>query len=586
MLNFYDFEVFTYNWLVVIINPVEKTKRVIIDNPPELIEYYNEHKSDIWVGFNSRHYDQYILKAIVCGFNPKEVNDYIIVKKQSGWKFSNLFRKVPLNNFDCMPNPPISLKTLEGFMGADIKETDVPFDIDRELTDEEIKQTVKYCTHDVEQTIEVFLQNKSQFNAMLTLVKQFKLPLSYLGKTEAGITAKILGCTLKDRGDEFNFIIEDYQQINKYTDVFEWFQNQRTMEPVNPKEFYSRTLEREVAGVQHKFGWGGIHGARECYHFESGCGKQCWHIDVTSYYPSYLIAHDRITRSAAYPERYSWAYFYQIDLKAQGRKSERLPYKKLLNALSGAMKDKYNPAYDPCMNNTMVVNCQLSALMLIEMLEEIPGFELIQSNTDGLIVAIPDTDKAFNLMDDICYEWECRCSTDKAKLKLEFDEIEWLYQKDVNNYIFKFGHSNKIERKGAYVKELSPLDYDLPILNTTLVNYFVYGTPVEQTITECNDLIEFQKIVKLSNKYEWVEWNGRRYQMKCYRVFASKRKGDGKICACRVKSKKTEIKKFGNTPDNCFFINDDVTHAKVPPELDKGWYIDLAKKRLSQFGVI
>lgn len=333
--------------------------------------------------------------------------------------FSSLLRSFPLNNFDVMPNPPIGLKTLEGFMGSNIKETDVPFDIDRPLTKAEIEQTVFYCTHDVEETIKVFIQRKSQFDAMLTLVKQFKLPISDIGKTEAGITAKILECEMTKRDDEFDFIIEDYQQIKKYTQVMDWFRAQQ-----GNHDYYSNKLEVMIANVPHKFGAGGIHGARPKYKFMPGQGRQCWHIDVTSYYPSYLIAHDRITRSAKHPERYSWAYFHQIELKRQGRKPERLPYKKMLNALSGAMKDKYNPAYDPCMNNTMVVNCQISALMLIEMLEVIPGFELIQSNTDGLIVSIPDTDEAFNQMDDICYEWETRCSNDvPAKLVEQVKEI-------------------------------------------------------------------------------------------------------------------------------------------------------------------
>lgn len=28
-------------------------------------------------------------------------------------------------NYDVMPNPPVGLKTLEGFLGSNIKETDV-----------------------------------------------------------------------------------------------------------------------------------------------------------------------------------------------------------------------------------------------------------------------------------------------------------------------------------------------------------------------------------------------------------------------------------------------------------------------------
>lgn len=73
------------------------------------------------------------------------------------------------------------------------------------------------------------------------------------------------------------------------------------------------------------------------------------------------------------------------------------------------MKDETNAAYDPRNNNCMCINGQLMLLDLIEHLEVVPGFELIQSNTDGLIIWIPDTDEAFEMVDDICWEWEQRC---------------------------------------------------------------------------------------------------------------------------------------------------------------------------------
>lgn len=52
------------------------------------------------------------------------------------------------------------------------------------------------------------------------------------------------------------------------------------------------------------------------------------------------------------------------------------------------MKDETNAAYDPRNNNCMCINGQLMLLDLIEHLEVVPGFELIQSNTDGLIIWI------------------------------------------------------------------------------------------------------------------------------------------------------------------------------------------------------
>lgn len=209
------------------------------------------------------------------------------------------------------------------------------------------------------------------------------------------------------------------------------------------------------------------------------------------------------------------------------------------------------------------------------------------------------------MVDDICYEWEQRCSTSSCEILLELDTIREIYQKDVNNYLWVDADGG-VERIGLYLKELSPIDNDLPILNKALVEYMVNKIPVEQTIGQCDDLIQFQKIVKLSDKYKWVEHEcgGRvqrqsgvrviktyyeytqtqKYNYKSYRVFASSDPNDGKILKRGGSRGKPE--KFGNTPDHCFICNDDIIGAKCPPKLDKQWYIDKAKKRLKDFGVM
>ena len=78
------------------INPFAKTETIIADNKEDLQAYYDAHKDEIFVGYNIRHYDQWIFKAILCDFDPKAVNDHIIVKGQEGWRYSNLLHKIPL----------------------------------------------------------------------------------------------------------------------------------------------------------------------------------------------------------------------------------------------------------------------------------------------------------------------------------------------------------------------------------------------------------------------------------------------------------------------------------------------------------
>jgi DNA polymerase len=43
--------------------------------------------------------------------------------------------------------------------------------------------------------------------------------------------------------------------------------------------------------------------------------------------------------------------------------------------------------------------------------------------------------------------------------------------------------------------------------------------------------------------------------------------------------------KFGNTPDRCFIYNDDIRNMSIPSKLDRQYYINLAVKRLNDFGV-
>lgn len=624
---FYDFEVFKDDWLAVFIDVTRKTEQVIVNNPDELKALYEANTSNIWVGFNNRHYDQYIMKGILLGMNPKRINDWIILEKREGWQFSSVFNKIPMTNYDVMPNPPVGLKTMEGFLGSNIKETGVPFDINRKLTKAEIEETIKYCQHDVEQTIKIFLEKIDEFNAMHGIIQAFPnmVSLSNIGDSEARITAKVLGCVKQDFKDEFDFFFLPCLRLNKYKYVQDWFEEKRkealemdlqNCDKYDKKLWYkSQNLDTVVAGIPHSFGFGGLHGATETPIHKTG---QILHVDVNNYYPSMLIAWGLVTRAAT-NDNYALVYKTRKSMKAKqiaaakaGNKAEaknwkkaQLPYKKMLNALSGGMKDETNPAYDPRNNNCMCINGQLMLLDLIEHLEVVPGFELIQSNTDGLIIWIPDTDEAFEMVDDICWEWEQCCSTEQCSILLELDNISEIYQKDVNNYLW-VGADGDVERIGAYVKELSATDNDLPILNKALVEYMVHKTPVEQTINQCDDLIMFQKIVKLSEKYDWVEHEhctpvitktGKRvikevyeypekvkYSYKSYRVFASNSQDDGRLL--KRKRVKPKGEKFGNTPDHCFICNEDVCGVKVPQYLDKGWYIDLAKKRLKQFGIV
>ena len=557
--------------MVVIINPIEKTKQVLWDKE-KIKEYFYKHDEEIWIGYNNRRYDQYIMKAVLLDMNPKEVSDWIIVQNKGGWQYSALFNKIQMINFDVMLRMDTGLKTLEAMMGNDIKETSVPFDIDRPLTEEEKRETEKYCTHDVEQTIEVFLARKAEFDAALGLVKIFNLPMVYMGKTGAQRVAKILGGKGQKFDDEFEFPIVSTLRLSKYKHVVNWYKN-----PENHD--YSKKQKLDIGRIPHILAWGGIHGALKKYY---GTGIYVM-ADVTAYYPSLQLKYKLGYRNMANPENFEKIHKENLRFKELGDKSARLPYKIADNAISGQLKDQFSPLYDPRENNAICVNGQLLLVDLIEKLE--PYIELIQSNTDGILFKMPerygntedDINKWYSIIDDIVWEWEKRTG-----MRMGFDIYSKVFQKDVNNYLL-VNPEGKTKTKGAYTKSLSPVDFDLPIINKALIDFMVKNIPVEKTIKSCTELKMFQKVVKLSGKY-WRVWhNGKYFVEKCYRVFASKNHKDTYIGKC--KSKGATIEKFGNTPEHCFIDNGNINEKKVSDNLDYDWYINLATERLRQYGV-
>ena len=275
------------------------------------------------------------------------------------------------------------------------------------------------------------------------------------------------------------------------------------------------------------------------------------------------------------PEKFNQIVETRLKYKKE-KNPLQAPLKIVINGTYGAMKDKYNPLYDPRQANNVCVYGQLLLLDLIEKLETCA--EIIQSNTDGVLIRKPDQideDSFFNAVDDIAHGWEQRTG-----LKLEFDEYRKVFQKDVNNYII-VDAEGKYKSKGAYVKKLSNLDYDLAIVNRAIIDYLVKSVPIEKTIGECHELKDFQLVKKISSKYKSVLHGDKGLNEKCVRVFASTRESDGGLF--KIHATRGNIAKVEGTPERCFIVNDDLENVDIPSWLDRDWYINLAKERVEGF---
>lgn len=572
---FFDMEVFTHDWLLVTFDGKDFT---YIENDTKLLQqYYQDHKNELWIGYNCKGYDQYIIKAILLGINPKIVNDWIIKDGKAGWQFTNKFKDIELNIYDCMVFGK-SLKQLESYLGVNIHETDVDFDIKRPLTEDEKQLNREYCRDDVYNTALVFQHTQDDFKAHMGLCQLAGEPISSMAKTKAQLGAKILKAERlnpKYWDEEYNFqyvqCVKDYDY--KHKDVVAFFDSIRDTK--DPKSKY----ETKLYGVPHVFALGGLHGALENYFYDSEVDKDyiLVHADIGSMYPSIMIQWDLLSRSIPSVQTYIDIREQRLKYKHEGNPLQA-PLKIVLNSVygmcgAGKFEDgKYkvlSDVYDPVRMREVCINGQLMILQLIEELEQ---FNLIQSNTDGLIYKVPKTE--LDNFKKIVTTWEKR-----TRLIMEYDYITYMAQRDVNNYIAVFDNGT-IERKGGAVKKSSTLDNDLPIVSDAVVEYFVNGVDPKQYIMKEDSMMRFMKTYKLSSKYSHAIYNNEVLTDKVYRVYASRSRKDGIVYKCKDDGKP---EKFASCPTHAKIINGNIQDMKAPSWLDKQWYVDMAWDRINSF---
>ena len=590
----YDFEVYSkINWFcVTFINYEDRNKEVVIVNDrAKLIEFYNAHKDDIFISYNGRQYDTGIFKGILDGMNVGYVNDKLIKEGKKPFQVVKNAKKYPLNDYDTILKDK-SLKQLEAFMGDDIRETEVDFNIDRPLTEEEIKQTLYYNHHDVVEVLKVLDYCWDDFEGQLDIIELYGLDMSYFTKTKVqlAVSPKILNAVDQHTlDDEFDIRLpETIKLSDKYKFIPEWY--------MNPKNWrYKEHLRSEdnqhnnqlcctVAGIPHVFAWGGCHGADDKEAVFEGI---ILHADVASMYPTTDIEYGLLSRKFKNPDDFKQMRDFRLKLKSE-KNPKNKALKPMINGVYGAGKDRNNPSYDPLMANLTCIFGQMFILDLIDKLE--PYCRLLQTNTDGIFV-LCENEEMKNKVIEITNQ-----VGERLKMEFEIDEYTKLIQKDVNNYI-AVKKNGELECKGAMVKFNKPIDNDLPILNDAVRNYLAYDIPVEQTINECEEYIKFQKVIKLSAKYKEIWYgngvsgkdnkitsiNGELLKGKVHRVFASKRQSDGSIYKLKIEKGIKSYEQFANTPTHLFIDNEDVHDKSIPEYLDKEYYINEAKKRIDMF---
>lgn len=567
-LIFYDFEVFKNDWLVVF---KENNNFVVIVNDKTLLKnYIKNNEKSILIGFNNYNYDDLILAGLLIDKDPYELSKKIIGGGRPRLKLN-------LITLDVMQELPlgVGLKSSQANLGYSIVETPIDFNLDRKLTKLELEDVIKYCKNDVNSTIELFNLRSDYFTSKFEIVNEFGLDVENVKKTRAVLSSKVL----------------KYQKINIPKDRLHIDYDKHINWNIIPKEIVdffkkceydyrcggdfkeieSRKLKLMVAGVPHVYAFGGLHGAIEKY---TGTGTYL-HIDVSSYYPSLIIVDNFMSRASTDPQMFTKLRETRYMYKAKKDPRQKI-YKILINATFGAMKSEFNPLFDPKQANNICINGQLILTQLI--LELSPYCQLIQSNTDGLVVKYNEN---YEQVEAIVKDFGKRFG-----LTFDIDKIVKIAQRDVNNYAIQFedGH---IEAKGRFSKFNGGtfMQNSLTIIDKALVNYYIYDIPVHQTVIDCykkNDLAPFQIICKMGSTYDGMYYEYGEdgstnliVTQKVNRVFATKDKKHWGI----YKRKGDSYQKIANTSEHNIIHNEELATFDKS-KLDLNYYIDLCKKNL------
>ena len=266
-IHVYDIEVFAYDWVVVFLD-VSTGKWSVYHNDNQGVRDYMSQQGSIFCGFNNKHYDNHVVKAICCGASPelvKQINDFIIVEKRPGWEHWFIRQnRFWFDSFDLMDDTQegTSLKHIEAHTYQDIEESEIDFKLDRPLTPEELESTIRYCKWDVYQTAKHLSRRKDYLDTKMEVGRSLGLPdKKSLYMTNARLTAEALKATATTRYDEREYQYPDNLDKSYIpVEVLAFFDAIHDTS-IPSKEYFSSSLVFNIGECEVKVGFGGIHAA-------------------------------------------------------------------------------------------------------------------------------------------------------------------------------------------------------------------------------------------------------------------------------------------------------------------------------------
>lgn len=326
--------------------------------------------------------------------------------------------------------------------------------------------------------------------------------------------------------------------------------------------------------------------------------------DVASLYPTLVRIFGYSSRNQKDKNKYIETLDMRLDAKYKRTAQEILDslsvtyddlnkgLKLPINAYTGALRATFNALYDPLQGFSICTTGQLLILQLIYDLQLIPTLEMVSANTDAVMFTIEEElkPKALEVLD----AWQKHTG-----LELEEDKIVKIIMRDVNNYceILEVGDGYKVNYKGGefkgnhnfkWNKETQQFDYSfeddfetnsLTIISEAMLKNLLFNIPVEETINKCDDIFRFQMITHLGHTYEKMVQESPQGDIELQRnnrIYAGK-KPSGTLIKVKYDGRRDSLAQCPTNP-----IVDNANQCTID-DVNKEWYIKLAKQKLSDF---
>lgn len=432
------------------------------------------------------------------------------------WDFSHKhIDLMALNHYDNFARAT-SLKWLE-FTLRFSKMADMPLTHDKPVTKSKVSTLVAYNRNDVDVTHEFFLRCESMIELRIELANKYKerriinMSDSSIGshifkdiltkKNNPGVKKKTGTARGKVKIADCLVDYIDFEQP-EFRKVHDNYKNMVVDVRQGLKGIFKEKTTYD--GIEFAFGMGGLHGAYDPGVYEPDDRHIIFSIDVASYYPWLAIA------NGFFPEHlgkeFCQIYEYVYNERKKYPKGDAWNYalKIALNSVYGKSNSEYSFLRDAMYTLKITINGQLLLAMLAERLSNIGRLLLV--NTDGIEIKIRKQDEDF--LRQICKDWE-----ETTGLMLEYNTYKKLVIKDVNNYI-AVDEKDGVKRKGMfeiysdYTEEGGkPHSYhknpSAAIVPLALNNYYVHGTPVEETVMGCDNIHEFLFGIKTKKNFQY-----------------------------------------------------------------------------------